>query len=42
MLRPLRRVIPTIGVLVITPIVAYFALQIVPWLGETVLFATLR
>jgi YggT family protein len=37
MLRPLRRIVPTIGVIDITPIVAYFALQIVQWLVETVL-----
>jgi YggT family protein len=38
MLRPLRRVIPTIGVIDITPIVAYFALQIAEWLVTSVLF----
>jgi YggT family protein len=37
MLRPLRRVIPTLGVMDITPIVAYFALQIAQSLLETVL-----
>jgi YggT family protein len=42
MLRPLRRVIPSFGVMDITPIVAYFALQIAQWLVETVLFAGLR
>jgi YggT family protein len=42
MLRPLRRVIPTIGVMDITPIVAYFALQIVQKLVETVLVSSLR
>jgi YggT family protein len=42
LLRPLRRVVPTLGVMDITPIVAYFALQIVQWLVETVLFAGLR
>ena len=42
MLRPLRRVIPTLGVIDITPIVAYFALQIAEWLVETVLLAGLR
>jgi YggT family protein len=42
MLRPLRRVVPTIGVIDITPIVAYFALQIAQWLVETVFFAGLR
>ena len=38
MLRPLRRVIPTIGVIDITPIVAYFALQLVEGLVTRVLF----
>jgi YggT family protein len=42
MLRPLRRVVPAIGVMDITPIVAYFALQIAQWLVETVLLAGLR
>lgn len=42
MLRPLRRVVPTFGVIDITPIVAYFALQIVQWMVETVVFAGLR
>ncbi len=42
MLRPLRRVVPTLGVMDITPIVAYFALQILQWLVETVGFAGLR
>jgi YggT family protein len=32
MLRPLRRVIPTVGMLDVTPIVAWFALQIAEWL----------
>ena len=41
MLRPLRRVIPSMGVIDITPIVAYFALQIVQWLTERLLFAGL-
>lgn len=39
MLRPLRRVVPTIGVMDITPIVAYFGLVIVEWLVESVLLA---
>lgn len=39
MLRPLRRLIPTIGVMDITPILAYFALQIVQRLTESLLFA---
>lgn len=39
MLRPLRRVIPSLGVMDITPIVAYFALVIVEWLVESVLLA---
>lgn len=42
MLRPLRRVVPSLGVMDITPIVAYFALQILQWLVETVVFAGLR
>ena len=42
MLRPLRRVVPALGVMDITPIVAYFALQIVQWLVETVLFPGFR
>jgi len=42
MLRPLRRVIPSVGVIDITPIVAYFALRIGQWLVETVLLAGLR
>lgn len=42
MLRPLRRLIPTIGVIEITPIVAYFALQIVQRLTESLLFAGIR
>lgn len=39
MLRPLRRVVPSLGVMDITPIVAYFALVIVEWLVESVLLA---
>jgi YggT family protein len=42
MLRPLRRVVPSIGVMDITPIVAYFALQVAQWLVEKVLLAGLR
>ena len=42
MLRPLRCVIPSFGVMDITPIVAYFALQLVQWLVETVVLAGLR
>jgi YggT family protein len=38
MLRPLRRVIPSLGVMDITPIVAYFALQMVQALTESLLF----
>ena len=41
-LRPLRRVIPMIGVMDITPIVAYFALQLLQYLVETILLAALR
>lgn len=42
MLRPLRRVIPSLGVIDVTPIVAYFALRVAQWLVETVLLAGLR
>lgn len=42
MLRPLRRVVPSFGVMDITPIVAYFGLQVAQWLVETVLLAGLR
>jgi uncharacterized protein YggT (Ycf19 family) len=42
MLRPLRRVVPTFGVMDVTPIVAYFALQLAQWLVETILFTALR
>ncbi len=38
MLRPLRRVIPTVGVIDVTPLVAYFAL----WLGEAFVTSVLR
>jgi YggT family protein len=39
MLRPLRNLMPSIGgVIDITPIVAYFALQLVQWLVEGILF----
>ena len=38
MLRPLRRVIPTLGMVDITPIVAYFALQLVEGLLTRLLF----
>lgn len=41
MLRPLRRLIPTFGVIDITPIVAYFALGIAEWLVEKILLAAL-
>lgn len=41
MLRPLRRVIPSLGPVDITPLVAYFGLQVVQWLVETVLIRTL-
>src|ERR671921_884597 len=36
MLRPLRGLIPSIGVIDITPIVAYFALQLLGYLVETI------
>jgi YggT family protein len=42
MLRPLRGLIPSIGVIDITPIVAYIALQILQWLVETTLRAMMR
>ena len=42
MLRPLRGLIPSIGVIDITPIVAYFALQLLRYLVETILLAALR
>jgi len=38
MLRPLRQLIPNIGMLDITPIVAYFALQLIEGLLRTILF----
>ena len=41
MLRPLRRLIPTLGMLDITPILAYFALQIVEGLLTRVMFPTI-
>lgn len=37
MLRPLRNLIPSFGVIDITPIVAYFALQLVRYLVESIL-----
>lgn len=42
MLRPLRRLIPSIGVIDITPIVAYFALQILQSLVESIFTGALR
>lgn len=43
MLRPLRNLIPSIGgVIDITPIVAYFALQLVQWLVESILISAIR
>jgi YggT family protein len=42
MLRPLRGLIPSIGVIDITPIVAYFALQLLGYLVDTILLAALR
>jgi YggT family protein len=38
MLRPLRQVLPTIGPIDISPIVAYFALRLIRYLVERVLF----
>jgi YggT family protein len=38
-LRPLRGVIPALGMIDITPIVAYFALQIAEWLIMRLLFS---
>ena len=37
MLRPLRRVIPTLGPVDLSPLAAYFGLQIVQWLVQSVL-----
>jgi uncharacterized protein YggT (Ycf19 family) len=42
MLRPLRRLVPTLGVMDITPIVAYFALWLVQSLVEGIFFGALR
>jgi YggT family protein len=42
LLRPLRRVIPSLGVIDITPIVAYFALQILEWLLDTILLGGMQ
>ena len=42
MLRPLRALIPRFSVIDITPIVAYFALQLLQYLVETILLAALR
>lgn len=42
MLRPLRGLIPSLGVIDITPIVAYFALQLLQYLVETILLAAMR
>ena len=39
MLRPLRRVVPPLGVIDITPLVAYFGLVLLEWLVESVLLA---
>jgi len=41
MLRPLRGVIPSFGMVDITPIVAYFGLQVIEWLVTRVLFSGL-
>ena len=42
MLRPLRALIPSFGVIDVTPILAYFALQLLQYLVETILLAALR
>jgi YggT family protein len=42
MLRPLRRLIPSIGVIDVTPIVAYFALQILQSPVESIFTSTLH
>jgi len=42
MLRPLRALIPSFSVIDITPIVAYFALQLLRYLVESILLAALR
>lgn len=39
MLRPLRRVVPPLGVIDITPLVAYFGLVLLEWLVESVLLS---
>lgn len=39
LLRPLRGILPSIGVIDITPIVAYFGLQVVEWLLTRLLFS---
>ncbi len=39
MLRPLRGIIPSLGMIDITPIVAYFGLNLIEWLLGTALFA---
>ena len=41
MLRPLRGLIPSLGVIDITPIVAYFALQLLQYLVETIFRAAI-
>jgi YggT family protein len=41
MLRPLRGMLPTIGMLDITPIVAYFALQLVEWIITGAFFSSI-
>jgi YggT family protein len=42
LLRPLRRIIPPLGVIDITPIAAYFALQILEWLLDTILLGGMQ
>jgi YggT family protein len=42
MLRPLRGLIPSLGMIDISPIVAYFALQLTQWLLESILMSGAR
>jgi YggT family protein len=40
MLRPLRNLIPSMGVIDVTPIIAYFGLQLAQWLVESMLMSS--